>query len=66
MTKRRHCHDPAGGRKALAYGSVEGFGPMLNARHPKKFKLAPPDKKTAPSAANTEDGKVDQRSNKLN
>lgn len=57
MTKRRHSHDPAGGRKALAYGVAEGFGPMTNTRHPRKFKLEPLNKKTAPSAANTEDGK---------
>ena len=55
MTKRRHRHDPGGGRKAVVYGSAEGFGPMLNARHPRKLKLL--DKKTAPSAANTEGGK---------
>ena len=55
MAKRRHRHDPAGGCKALAYGSMEGFGPMLNARHPKK--CPPVMKKTAPSAANTESGK---------
>ena len=55
MTKRRHRHDPAGGRKALAYGRAEGFGPMLNARHPKK--MPPPMKKTAASACNTDSGK---------
>lgn len=60
MTKRRHRHDPGGGRKAVVYGSAEGFGPMLNARHPRKLKLAPMDKKTAPSASNTEDGKEAQ------
>lgn len=54
MTKRRHRHDPGGGRKAVVYGSAEGFGPMLNARHPLKFKL---DKKTAHGATNTMDGK---------
>ena len=52
MTKRRHRHDPAGGRKALAYGSMEGFGPMLNARHPKKY--PPLMKKELPGATNTE------------
>lgn len=51
MTKRRHCHDPAGGRKALAYGSAEGFGPMLNTRHPKK---CPPIIKRLSGATNTE------------
>lgn len=55
MTKRRHRHDPGGGRKALVYGSAEGFGPMLNARHPRKLKLL--DKKTAHGAPNTMDGK---------
>lgn len=38
----------------MVYGSAEGFGPMLNARHPLKFKL---DKKTAHGATNTMDGK---------
>lgn len=42
----------------MVYGSAEGFGPMLNARHPRKLKLL--DKKTAPSAANTEGGKEAQ------
>ena len=55
MSKHGHTHDPAGGRKALAYGSMEGFGPMLNTRHPKKFKL---DMKKPPAgAANTDEGK---------
>ena len=58
MTKCRHRHDPGGGRKAVVYGSAEGIGPMLNPRHPRKLKLL--DKKTAPSAANTEDGKETQ------
>lgn len=53
MTRR--FHDAGKGHKALVYGSAEGFGPMLNARHPRKLKLL--DKKTAPSAANTEGGK---------
>lgn len=57
MTKRRHRHDPAGGSKALAYGVAEGFGPMLNARHPRKFKLGPLDKKTAHAAADNVGGK---------
>lgn len=56
MTKRRHRHDIRKGRDALACGSAEGFGPMLNTRHPRKFKLEPLDKKTASSAANTEGG----------
>lgn len=37
----RHFHDSGGGRKALTYGSIEGFGPMLNARHPRKIKPVP-------------------------
>ena len=57
MTKRRHRHAPGGGLKAVVYGSAEDFGPMLNARHPRKFKL---DKKTAQSADNTLSGKEAQ------
>lgn len=58
MTDR--YHDIKQGRKALSYGSAEGFGPMLNARHPRKFKL---DKKTAAGAPNTNDGKQAPQSN---
>lgn len=36
------------------------IGPLVNARHPRKLKLAPVDKKTAPSAANAEDGRAEQ------
>lgn len=61
MTKPRHRHDIRKGRDALACGSAEGFGPMLNARHPRKFKLEPLDKKAAPSAASTESGKKTPR-----
>ena len=57
MTKRRHRHDIRKGRDALAYGRAEGFGPMLNARHPRKLKLEPLVKKeTAPSGADAERG----------
>lgn len=48
MTKHRHRHDIRKGRDALACGSAEGFGPMLNARHPRKFKLEPLDKRPPP------------------
>ena len=66
MTKHKHAHDVGRGKKVLQHGSVQAIGPLANPRHPKKFKLEPLDKKTAPSAANTEDGRADQRSNKLN
>lgn len=48
-------HDTGSPKKALLHGHREGFGPMLNVRHPKK--CPPLMKKTAPSAANTESGK---------
>jgi len=46
--------------KALARGSKQGFGPMLNTRHPKKFKWTPPEKKTAASSAKADDGKTEK------
>lgn len=58
MTRR--FHDTRKGRKALFYGSAQAIGPLTNPRHPRKLKLVPVDKKTAPSAANTEDGKEAQ------
>ena len=58
MTK--HKHNPRYGLNALRHGPHHSTGAMSNPRHPRKLKLAPMDKKTAPSAANTEDGKEAQ------
>lgn len=57
MTKHKHNRDIGRGVKALQHGSAQAIGPLFNVRHPRKLKLAPMDKKTAPSAANTESGK---------
>jgi len=57
--KNVYSHKPIQGRKALTYGASQGFGPMLNTRHPKKFKWTAPEKKTAASSAKADDGKVE-------
>lgn len=45
----RNYHDVWRGKKVLQHGSTNAIGPLSsNPRHPKKFKLAPMDKKTAP------------------
>ena len=54
MTK--HTHDVGRGMKAVQHGGQQHIGPMSNARHPRKLKLSPIEKKPAPSAANTEGG----------
>ena len=46
MTKHRHSHDIGGGAKAVQHGRTQAIGPLLNVRHPKKFKRAPLDEKT--------------------
>lgn len=60
MTKHKYTHDVGRGKKAVQHGSAQAIGPLTNPRHPRKLKLVPVDKKTAPSAANTEDGKEAQ------
>lgn len=40
--------NPRFGLNALRHGPNHSTGAMTNPRHPKKFKLAPMDKKTAP------------------
>lgn len=49
MAKHKYHHRMNSGKKALAYGRTEGFGPMLNTRHPRKCKRIPTDQTTAPS-----------------
>lgn len=55
----RQFHSIRKGIKALQHGSMNAIGPLANVRHPRKVKLTPTDKKTAPSTANTEDGKAE-------
>lgn len=55
MAKYKHAHDVGRGKKAVQHGKTQAIGPLFNVRHPKKY--PPLKKKTAPSAANTEDGK---------
>lgn len=57
MTKHKANRDIGRGLKAVQHGSANAIGPLANPRHPRKPKPVPLDKKTAPSASNTEDGK---------
>ena len=47
MTKHKHSHDIGGGAKAVQHGRTQAIGPLLNVRHPKKFKRVPLDKSPA-------------------
>lgn len=44
----RNYHDVGRGKKAIQHGQRQAIGPMLNTRHPRKFKLEPLAEKSAP------------------
>lgn len=60
MTRHKHSHDVGRGVKAVQHGKAQAIGPMVNARHPRKLKLAPINEKTPVGAANTDEGKAEK------
>lgn len=57
MSKRNPHRDVSKLKNALAYGYAEGFGPMLNIRHPRKMKLPLLQKEPPASSAKADGGK---------
>lgn len=62
MAKHKYHHRMNSGKKALAYGRAEGFGPMLNVRHPRKVKPVLLDEKAPAGSADTDEGREKQDS----
>lgn len=61
MSKHKFNHDTGYGLKSVQYGHAQGFGPLFNVRHPKKYKPVPLDKEAAPGVTSTQGGKETQQ-----
>lgn len=64
MAKHKYHHRMNSGKKVLAYGRAEGFGPMYNVRHPRKCKPVLLDEKAPAGATDTGEGREKQEHEK--